>query len=298
MWALALTVVTALPPLTVAVRPDGEVKTPLAQVVLHDGTVTLTPAGGRAFGAQRGMQLAGSDTITVGVGAWVVVNILGNGHVVRLDDDLVLRVDQLAALKAPKQTQSLDQQLNRLVTVKEQDTAATRLIGWNASQSGANVPQSTKTGGMKDDSGGGSMKETSTKASAPKDSPKPLPKPPRPADTEEAKPPPGATSPPPPTPPIAPPIPTPTPSPEGGSDTAAPVADAALNACVLKSVQALGPEVLASFGDQLVLRVKLRDGAAVVQLPNGLPTPACATSWFYGKPGIGAAWTAVPVKLK
>ncbi|MFT3706525.1 MAG: hypothetical protein QM817_02545 [Archangium sp.] len=300
MWALALTVVAALPPLTVVARPDGEVKAPLAQVVLHDGTVTLTPAGQRAFGAQRGMQLAGTDTLTVAPGAWVVVHLLGNGHVVRLDDDLVLRVDQLAALKAPKQTQTLQQQLDRLVTLKEQDSAATRLIGWNAGQSGANVPQSTgptktKDTGADDEGGGGNFK-----ANAPKDMPKSSK---APESVQIGKPPPGASTPPPPPPKPGnvnnAPSPVPAPPPPSKPDPAvALVADATLQACVTKSVESLGADVLASFGDQLVLRVKLRDGAAVVQLPRGLPTPACATSWFYGKPGIGAAWTDVPVKLK
>jgi predicted transcriptional regulator len=291
MWALALTLVAALPPLDVVPRPDGEVKAPLAQVVLHAGAVTITPAATKGFEVKRGMQLGGSDTVTVGVGAWVVLNLLGNGQVVRLDDDLQLRVDQLAALKAQKQKASLEDQLNRLVTVKEQD-AATRLIGWNAGQSGANVPQTVKTTGgggpekkPRDESldeGGGTQTKTAPKAPAP---------PPKPTETKEKEetkktpppPPPGNTA------PMAP-MPQPDPMPLA--------ADAALEACVVKSVQALGPEVLASLGESIVVRVKLRDGTTVVQLPNGLPTPACAVSWFYGKPGLGAAWTDVRVKLK
>lgn len=278
MWALALAVVAALPPLTVAPRPDGAVKQPLAQIVMGEGTVSVTPSGAKGFDARVGMQLGATDTVTVGVGAWVALQLLDNGHVVRLDDDLSLRVGELALLKAPKQSQTLEQQLNRLVTRQEQDSAA-RLIGWNASQTAANVLGSAQpTGGGPKSSKNPSSNEESAKRNEREKDSRPPPKPPLKSVPPDS----------------APPPPAPMPEPAAVIPLAS---DAELTKCIDQTVKGLGTEVTKLLGKQLVVRAKLRGGVVVVQLPQGVNTPACAVSWFTGKPGLGAQWADVTVTL-
>lgn len=283
MWALALTLVAALPPLTDFPRPDGTVKTPLVQVLLRDGQVTITPSSGKTFDARTGMKLGAADTIAVGPNAWVAIHILGNDHVVRLDDDLSLRVAELALLKAPKHSQSLEQQFNRLVTTKEQD-AGGRLIGWNVSQTAANVPNRV----VPDEGGGGKVKTVEV---MPRPESKESGRPPGGVTTKEAEP---SPSPPPPSPAPA----QATPAQRPASTPPMPPADATLTACVRETLEPLGADAKKVLGKTIVVRVKLKaDGTLLVQLPRGVNAPPCALSWFSGKPGIGPKWSDVTVTL-
>lgn len=284
MWALALTLAAALPPLAEAKRPDGPVKDPLAAIIISSGQVVITPQGQRGFGASPGTRLGATDTIAVGARAWVVLGLV-NGHAVRLDDDLTLRVDQLALLKAPPPSTSLKQQFDKLVTEKEQDSAG-RLIGWNASQTAANVPSSvegaSKTGG--DGSEKKNQKELETVAKpAPRSTAPPTP---TPTPAETARPDPVSSAPTPPAPPK--------PGSIGSSGLAA---DATLTSCIVSTIEPLGADVKKLLGGKVVVRAKVRaEGTLVVQLPLGVNTPACAASWFSGK-NLTAQWTEVTVTI-
>jgi hypothetical protein len=277
MWALLLTLAAAP---EVAARPDGVTSGALVQVVLGQGTVTIRSAT-LQFPAKRGMQLVGSDTVVVAPNGWVVLSVLGNGHVVRLDDDLELRVDQLAVLKAAKQTRDLEAQLNALLTASERESAQ-RLIGWNASPTAANVPTGVKT---EDESGGGGsdqQKKNQVKSEEGflkrNDSAKKSP----PRDEKGL---------------AASPSPAPPGSPVVASATPSLVSDAALDTCVSGSVKPLGAEVVKALRGQLTLRVKQREGKPFVQLPFGLPTPPCALKWFEAKP-LRPEWVNVTVTIK
>lgn len=295
MWAFALTLAAALPPLAEAPRPDGPVKDALAQVIISSGQVVITPEGKRGFGASSGTRLRANDTIAVGSRAWVVLGLV-NGHAVRLDDDLSLRVDQLALLKAPPPSASLKQQFDKLVTEKEQD-AAGRLIGWNASQTGANVPSSVEE--VSRTGGGGNVKNNPappTPKSKDFESMKTEPKPTRPRDEQSAPPPP--TTPaelPRPDPVATAPAKPPAPGSIGASGLSA---DATLTSCIVSTLAPLGAEVKKQLGTKIIVRAKLRaDGTLLVQLPLGLNTSACAAAWFSGKPGLSQQWSDVTVTV-
>ena len=306
LLALTLWVASALPVAEVA-RPTGPVKDPAAQVLLKENAVTIDPGGGqKAFQALGGMLLQKSDLVVVGPGAWVVLVILGNEHVVRLDDDLALKVSELALLNAPKQTQSPVQQLDTLLTRQERQRTE-RLIGWHASQAAANTQPVKAAPRDEPEGGSGKLKakgitESQKRAdddmlegeAEEKEKVKvaPPPAPPPPPNTLPAR---GGGS---------PNAPKPDPRPVKDSvlrksmpPDAPPPVDAELQTCVEAAVIGWGAEVKAKLGKSVLVSARQRDGEVVVRLPLGLPAPACAVAYFTRR-GVGPGWTNVPVPLK
>lgn len=305
LLALTLWACSALPVAEVP-RPGGPVTEPAVQVLVIENDVQVDPGGGQQrFKALGGMVLQKSDVVLVGPGAWVALVILGNEHVVRLDDDLSLKVADLALLNAPKQTQSAVQQLDTLLTKQERQRTE-RLIGWHASQTAANTQpvkaapreERTKlklkaTDSMKrdDDMLEGEVEEKERVTPAP---PPPPPAPPPPPPNKVPAPGGGSKAPkfdPRPSKESVAQKPAPPPAP------AEPPVDPELQACIEGAVIGWGAEVKAKLGKRVLVSARQRDGEVVVRLPLGLPAPSCAAAYFK-KRGVSASWTNVPVPLK
>lgn len=276
LLALTWWVFAALPVAEVP-RPGAAVREAAVQVLLSEQDVSVEPGGGQqAFQAARGMLLQQSDRIVVGPGAWVALAILGNQHVVRLDDDLSLQVSELALLNAPKQSQSAVQQLDALLTKQERERTE-RLIGWHASQTAANT-QPVQL--LKRDSGGAQK----SKAAFPEDFQKEEQASDVPSRRVSV---PAAAS------PRPSPVPSAPPPPPGGPGDI----DPELQACIDGAVAAWGAPVKAKLGGSLLVSAKLREGELLLRLPLGLPPPACLAVWFQKRGGLSAHWTNVTVPL-
>jgi len=298
MWALAL--VLAGLPLKVETRPDEPVKVPLAQITLGAGTVNIA-TGQTTFPAKVGYVLGAGDTLVLSADAWVTLALSTNDHVVRLDDELTLKVEGLAMLKAGKQTRSYKEQLDALVTPKEQE-GSLRLAGWHASAMAANVPQ-----GELDDE----PNKKSEEAPPPQRTTQTKPRPPgTPGNREEQKDSggdkklkaPAESVKRDPTPPTSqPPNTTPSPPPPAaqpiGGSQAAFALDPALTECVGTGLAALGPEVKRALGPSVLVKARRRDGVVQVRLGVGLTTPACVVAWVE-RHQLSPAWQSVVVPLK
>jgi hypothetical protein len=277
----------------VETRPGEPVKVPLAQVTLGSGTVRIV-TGKNTFPAKVGYVLGAGDTLELEANAWVTLALATNDHVVRLDDELTLKIEGLAMLKATKQTRSYKEQLDAVVTPKEQE-GALRLAGWHASQMAANLPQ------------GADEKESKKKpVAAPSKVPspaeaqsKPNPQPGGPigSSKEEAKRDEprstgegggGAQRSPAPAPPSAPLAVAPLP---------AFVVDAALTACVDGELSQWGPAVKRALGTSVVVKARRRDGVLQVRLGVGLATPPCVKAWVE-RHLVSSEWQSLFIPLK
>ncbi len=304
---LPLLLTLAALPVQEAKRPDVVVD-PVAQVLVTSGSVSVKPASAQAaFPATKGTPLQKSDRLIVGPGAWVALAILGNSQVVRLDDDLELQVGELALLNAPKHAQGLQQQFDTLFTAQEREHTE-RLIGWNASPTAASTPSMEREKNEKKKSDRVMEKEA-------RDEPMPQPSSPRPS----AKSAPMMPAPPPPAPAPAEVASAPAEKeerrefPSGGgaapperSREARPMrqarvalaVDAALTTCLESAFVEWGPGVRSTFGKSVTVKARRVEGSLQVRLPRGLPTPACATTWFATHEGLGATWTELTVPLQ
>lgn len=131
--------VCALLAATPPVQRTPPVKDPVARVVALKGAVTAKTAGNAPIVVSVGTYFDADDTLEVGAGAWAAV-VLRNEHVVRLDDDVQLKLSEVALFNAAKASVDLQAQLNRLLQPDERKNAnAERLIGWHAGLVAANT---------------------------------------------------------------------------------------------------------------------------------------------------------------
>lgn len=293
------------PPLAPAPRTPAASANPAAQVVVLEGVVTAK-AGGVTVPVQPGTLLDASDQLLVPPGAWVSLLLLANEHVVRLDDDVTLRVNELALFDAPKASRSMSEQLESLLTRAERRRLHERVTGFHASLSPARAMPSTASNqkpareslGIADMGKGGggigSAKSSATMGGArggPQAEKKQLKSTDLALDDESAA-----------TPPPASPSPPPPPrEPTGASPKRAMpagprqplVADDRLKLCLHENL----PDTLKKQG---VVRLKLRqvDGELQVILPLGVPTPSCVSAWAqpYAH-DLTAKWTSLDVPL-
>ncbi len=286
VYALLLTL--AALPAKPAPRPDAPAAPPVAQVLFRHGAVTIRSASGTEFVADDGVPLQLTDTVIVKVAAWVALALVDNQQVVRLDEDLELKVSELALLKAPKRSDPLSAQLDALFTSGERE-GRQRLIGWNASQTAANTPAARRESESSPSGGGPKILESVDDApepTSPPPTPRPAPTPPPPAE-RQAQPKPER----------------PAQSPKDSARTKQRVqviplaADDALRECLEGALTDLGPEVRKSQGAGVVVRARLRGDRLMVSLPSGLPTPSCAVEWFKARP-VTAEWTRLTVPLR
>jgi hypothetical protein len=165
----------------------------VARVHLCGGTGSIVRAGQTEFPAAPALPLLRSDELRVPPSEFLVV-ALDNGYLVRIDEDLTLRVSDIVLLGAPRTRQSLAEQLDRLVT-REEKAQAERLAGTQARRAAAESMPAQSQGAP-----------PPVVAASPPPSPRPAASPSRVARGLPTPPP--AASPPPP-PPIAAPAPSP-----------------------------------------------------------------------------------------
>jgi hypothetical protein len=109
----------------------------VARVHLLGGTGSRVRAGSVEFAAQAGLPLIPSDEISTSPGEFLVL-ALTNGYLVRIDEDLSLRVRDIVLLGAPPAPESFAAQLDRLVT-REERARAERIAGSQARRSAADA---------------------------------------------------------------------------------------------------------------------------------------------------------------
>lgn len=126
-------------------RPPGVPSDPVvARVHLLGGSGSRIRAGSVEFPAQAALPLTPQDEISTPPGEFLVL-ALKNGYLVRIDEDLSLRVRDIVLLDAPPARDSLAAQLDRLVT-REERAQAERIAGSQARRSAADaVPAQSAT---------------------------------------------------------------------------------------------------------------------------------------------------------
>lgn len=124
-------------------RPPGTGTGPVVgKVHLLGGTTSQIRASGKSFSASIGLPLLASDELIVPVGEFLVV-ALSNGHLVRIDEDLTMKVSEIVLLGVPPTQESLVAQLDRLLTKKER-AQSERISGVQARrQGGDEIPVET-----------------------------------------------------------------------------------------------------------------------------------------------------------
>ena len=119
-------------------RPPGVPSDPVvARVHLLGGNGARVRAGSVEFPAQAALPLTPDDEISTPPGEFLVLT-LKNGYLVRIDEDLSLRVRDIVLLNAPPARESLAAQLDRLVT-REERAQAERIAGSQARRSAADA---------------------------------------------------------------------------------------------------------------------------------------------------------------
>lgn len=117
--------------------PAGE---PVARVLGSRGTVQVKRAGQQLEALGEGAALYEPDVLVVPPGGLLVLRVERNEQLVRVDEDVEMPVAALAALRAPRATLSLEQQLSQLLTPREQQALGReRLAGWVVRPHAANA---------------------------------------------------------------------------------------------------------------------------------------------------------------
>jgi len=317
-------------------RPAGATRgTPVAEVVLAGGPLsgsmpTIRDTNDKPFEAKGGLPLLSSDTLVVPPSCFLMVHLLANGQVVRIDEDLEMRVAEIVLLGAPKVSVSVKDQLDRLLTSDDKTAFKTRMIGWKVSPIAANVPSvhrevDVETPAAEEEA----MDDVAVRTSAERER---APK--RSAAAALLPRAPAPPAPPPPPPPAAKSAPAPVQplsvTPGGGrgivtlkdlqkpkeverkeqekkadtvsSETArSPFDDEALRACLVREVKALGPRVEQAIGAELDVSFRLKGDTLQLRLEGALPAPQCALELLEPRRSeLGATtdWQTKRVRLK
>jgi hypothetical protein len=108
---------------------QGEV---VARVLLLEGTTQVTAANGFRFPARPGLPLVRTDLLEIAPGGgFLMLELVKNGYLVRLDEDTRLGLAEVVLLDAPPARVGLQEQLSRLMT-SEELARGERLAGWHA----------------------------------------------------------------------------------------------------------------------------------------------------------------------
>lgn len=156
----------------------------VAQVLAVDGTVNIARASGAVVPADPRVSLDRGDTVQTGEDGAVIL-MLSNSRLVRVDEDLELKVGDIALLGSPKTVVPPAQQLDALLYPGERERMrgiddAERIAGWQARLSAATAIPAQREARL----AGGSMLAPSGLAASPP------PAPPPPADDAPEPPPP------------------------------------------------------------------------------------------------------------
>jgi hypothetical protein len=274
--------------------PTGEAS--VAELITGTKGVQLRRGGGGAtIAATAGAKLGSQDVVIVPANGFAVLHLLGNGHVVRLDDDLELRVGSLAMLKAKAKGQTLEDQLNRLLTRGERESKD-RLLGWHVSLEGARSAAPREE--QRASSAESVVKKLDTARPAPPSAPSPPPPSPKEGERASARAENKAKSlvdddeggpalertraPAPPAMPSFGPGGGPAPMQGQAEERLAldPTAGSGLRACLQAHVQQLGIGTASMYEGTFTVRARLFDGEVQLRLPDHSPAPACALAVF------------------
>lgn len=291
-------------------RPATAAKgTPVAKVLFSAGAVQVTDSAHLSFAAGDGLPLTETDVLHVPAAAFVLVQVNANTRVARIDDDVDLPIKDLAVLHASPLSQSLEEQLEGLLTSSEKTKLKERLTGWLSAPVAGVVPTEASA---RSATGGGVSPGAAANSSATGAGPR---QPVEAVDDEKPqaskydaeRPVPRAA-------PMAPPVaqaPPPArqeskfkreaerserlvvPPPPASCELRA---DPLLDQCLV--AQAWAFKVTRP---TLKVRYVFDAGAWRVVLSYGLPVPACATDWFAKQPlctGEQQPWRTLEVPLK
>ncbi len=100
------------------------------------GDVRIENAKREHFAARSGMWLTADDTIKVPSGGLAVVWLKKSNYLVRIADEVEMRIDDIFLLNAPPTERSMAEQIADLLTPDEQKNAE-RIVGWRAGMRGA-----------------------------------------------------------------------------------------------------------------------------------------------------------------
>lgn len=281
----------------------------VARVHLRGGTACQIRAAGKTFAAQVGLPLLASDEMLVPVGEFLVVS-LSNGHLVRIDEDIEMRVSEIVLLNAPPTRESLGKQLDRLLT-REERIRSERISGVQARRQGADeMPaESLSMSRLKPSESRKADRSLSLSDPSPA-APEPVAAPPPPAPTASM----AAGAPPPPPPPAPSRTRGMPPSPAKPTVAQGPIAPATEDAIAKIEITKQPPlqlpepaalqkclrRALLPSIKQVTIELKLRGGHIErVRLRGGLVTPACMSSLLLHKPlqGTEQKWLGSEIVL-
>ncbi|HUU01686.1 MAG TPA: hypothetical protein VM425_09615 [Myxococcota bacterium] len=115
-----------------AAAGNGEAR---AFVQVVSGPAKIRATSGFVFDAKPSLPLLIGDEIEAPADGFVVLR-LTNGYLVRVDSGVALRVGDIVLLSAPRASQGLAAQLDRLLS-KEERQQGERIAGWHARLTGA-----------------------------------------------------------------------------------------------------------------------------------------------------------------
>ena len=102
-----------------------------AKVVWAKGKATVKPFTGAEFPAADGLPLFRTDELAAPRGGFVLVE-LKNGYLARIDEEISLKVGEIALFGAPKAADDSEAQLARLLSQAELKEAGQRVVGYRA----------------------------------------------------------------------------------------------------------------------------------------------------------------------
>ena len=112
----------------VEIRPD-KVNTGPARVLALLGDVQIQNSRGDAFSARLGMWLRADDHIGVSNGGLALLWLRNSNYIVRIEDEVKMRIDEIFLLQAPRTEWSLRLQFANLMTPAER-TIIDYIVNW------------------------------------------------------------------------------------------------------------------------------------------------------------------------
>jgi hypothetical protein len=249
-----------------------------ATLVAFRQQVQLKPVGAPARPAAANDQLKADDAIAVPGGGFALLQLVGNGHVVRIDEDLELKVKELALFGAPKTEVTLKAQLDQLLTPEERKGVNERMTGFYATAAAAETRAAERESATAKAESGPPARPNSV---APPSAPAPEPQPASVAESDQG---PSAGAPPPRKKASLRGVNFGSANEYGGGAPTwpAPEREAALRTCLLSEVKKFNAQQ--RIGPKLTVRYRLIGGTLQLSLEGALPVPQCARDWFKDAP--------------
>ncbi len=121
-------------------RPAGTGKGRADALILEaKGAVTVRPAQGKPFPGALSVPLLKSDELEAAAGAFAILKVTRNNCLARLDEELSLRISDLAVFDSAPCSASDDAQVRALLTESEFNEGKSRIVGYRAGLSAADT---------------------------------------------------------------------------------------------------------------------------------------------------------------